>query len=356
MDDRVVAVINLKAIKDNIDAIKTQLNAGVKIMSVLKANAYGHGAVAIAQYIYPYIDYIAVATLNEGIALRKNGITLPILVLGEIITKQLARSLKYNISATVFNEENLSRYIRFGKRYNAQIPVHIAIDTGMNRIGLRYDDFDKIFFAFSSKNLKIEGLFTHLAQAENAVFTEFQKNNYNNVLSFLQKNSLKVPFCHISNSEGCKNKSLNYDCVRIGISQFVSADAVNGNAMQLLAKIVQIKTVKKGECIGYDCSYIVKEDSTIATLSIGYADGLPRILSNKGKVLINGATADIVGKICMDYTMINITGIAKISVGDYVTIWGKEPLSADTVAGLAGTISYELFTNLSDRVKRIYLR
>jgi alanine racemase len=351
MNDRVVAIINLKNLLNNILSVKETLGTDVRIMSVLKANAYGLGAVDIAKYIEYYIDYVAVATIDEGIELRENGINKPILILGGVPDEKLANSIEYNLMSTIFSEECFNKYISYAKKYGKVLSVHIAIDTGMNRIGIKYNDYATIINVFTSEYLKIEGIYSHLAKADDEKYTSMQNERFDSVIEKLKNNNIKIPLRHIANSYGAKNKLLHKDCVRLGISQFVSQQNQEP-VLKLLAKIVQIKKVNKGESIGYDCSYIAETDRIIATLSIGYADGLMRSLSNKGKVVVADKLCDIVGKVCMDYTMVDVTFIKNIKIGDYATVIGENGVDIDSVANLANTISYEIFSNLSKRIKK----
>lgn len=355
MNERVVAYINLDNIRNSVLHIRKQLDKEVKIMSVLKANAYGHGAVKVAESIQDIVDYIAVATLKEGIELRRHNIKLPILVLGEIINSEIRKALKYQICATVYSEKIMKNFISYAIMNKIIIPIHVAVDTGMNRIGIQYDNPEIIYNVFNSKYLEVKGIFTHLAKADDDDYNNFQYGNFENVISYLLNKGCKIPMMHISNSLGLLYPYLNMDCVRVGITQFVPLDKRFPPAMTLKAKIIQIKTLKAEEKVGYDCSYTAKKEIKMATISIGYADGLMRSLSNKGYVIANGKKADIIGKICMDYTMIDITGIENVKEGDYVTVFGENEITAEIVAESANTISYEVLTNISDRVKRIYI-
>lgn len=354
MDERVIAKIDLSAIKNNLLHVKNDVGADIKIMSVLKANAYGHGAVSVAKYIEDIIDYIAVATINEGISLRKNGILKPILVIGETVKEKLVYAKKSDIITTIFSKENFENYINYAKKHSIVSKVHLAVDTGMKRIGVMYDDYDTIYKVFTSPYLKVEGIFSHLASAEDPIFTLQQTTNFDKVINYLKNNNIPIPMRHIANSKGSINHNNCYDCVRIGIAQFIPEYKNLYPAMTLLARIVQIKKVKQGEPIGYDCSYIAKSDICVATIAIGYADGLMRSLSNIGKVLVNDIPCNIIGKVCMDFTMIDISGIPKVTVGDYVTIFGKEKITVQDLAYISSTITYEVLSRLSDRVKRVY--
>lgn len=354
MNDRVIAEIDLQAIYNNILAIKNKIGKNIKIMSILKANAYGHGAVKVAKFTEKIIDYIAVATLEEGIILRKYGIKKPILVLGETNAHKLISATKYNIITTIFSREILEEYLLFAKKNSLVIQIHLKIDTGMNRIGVRYDDFDTINKVFTSPYLKIDGVFSHLSKANDEVFTSFQRKNFENVIEYLTQNNFSVPMRHLSNSEGCKNVKNYFDCVRIGIEQYIPIQDNLYPAMTLKAKIVQIKNINIGERVGYDLAYTAKKSIRVATVAIGYADGLSRSLSNIGKVLLHDKICDIIGNVCMDFIMIDISLIDVAKVGDYVTIFGKEKITANFIAKISSTIPYEVVTHLSERVKKVY--
>lgn len=354
MDERVIAEVDLEAIRHNVLAIKSRLQRGVKYMSVLKADAYGHGAVKVAQYIGDIVDHIAVATIDEGIELRKNGITKPVLVLGETIPDRLFDAKKYNITTTIFSKEILAGYSDFVRRNSLSISSHVAVDTGMNRIGIRHDDYDTILKAFSNPYINIEGIFSHLAQAEDEVFTAKQVNAFNKSIDFLNKKSIKVPMRHIANSIGSKSIFNQFDCVRAGIEQYYPESTSLLPAMTLKARIVQVKDVPAGESIGYDRSFTAKRNMRVATVAIGYADGLMRSLSNVGKMLVGGKIVDIVGKVCMDFSMIDVSETDRVLPGDYAEIFGQGILRAEKIAEIAKTIPYEVLTNLSERVVRVY--
>ncbi|NLL56581.1 MAG: alanine racemase [Clostridiales bacterium] len=355
MNDRVIAEIDLQAIKNNLLAIKKDLAKDIKIMSVLKANAYGHGAVQVAKFTQNIIDYIAVATLQEGVLLRKQGIAKPILVLGETVSAKLKIANKYEIMTTIYSKEIFDQYTEFAQKHSLVIKVHLKIDTGMNRIGIRYDDFDTINNIFTSPYINIDGIFTHLAKAQDNFFTERQRNNFIKVLDYLRQKNIKIPLCHMANSIGCKNEKNNFDCVRIGLEQYIPQKENLYPSMTLKAKIIQIKDVAKGESVGYDLAYTAKKRIRVAVVAVGYADGLMRCLSNTGKVFVNGVVCDIVGNVCMDFTMIDITNAGNVKTGDYVTIFGKEIITANDIAQMSSTISYEIVTHLSQRVKKIYI-
>ncbi|URZ01561.1 alanine racemase [Clostridium felsineum] len=360
---RTYVKINLKAIENNINEVKKKIKNSSKIMAVIKADGYGHGALKIGNFLKDKVDYFAVATLEEGIELRESGINTAILVLGYTSPKQFSDLEKYNITQTIYNLEMV-------ENCKEKIKVHLAVETGMNRIGFKVNeksisDINKIE---SMKNIDIEGVFTHFSCADekDKNYTKLQKKKYDKFIDMLEKEKIKIPLKHVCNSAGIVDFDDHYlNMVRSGIityglypSEEVHKEAVNLKpALEWKAHVINISSVNKGEGVSYGKTYITKGEVKLATVSIGYADGYMRALSSKGKVLIHGKYANIVGRICMDQMMVDVTDIENVNIEDTVTLIGKDgenTITVEELAYMAGSFNYEFVCNIGKRVERIY--
>ncbi len=359
-----VLEINLNAVTYNLKQYQQLLNPGVKIMAMVKAFSYGSGSFEIANLLqFNKADYLAVAYADEGVELRKAGISLPIMVMNaeEITYGQL---VEYNLEPEIFSFTILETFKTYlGQQGLVNYPVHIKLDTGMHRLGFEPGDINKLALLLQKSTFfKIQSVFTHLAASDAAGhdgFTEMQAEAFLSCCAVLQ-NALPYQFIrHIGNTSAIhRHKNLQLDMVRLGIGLY----GVDGtpamqqrlqNVTTLKTTISQIKHVKAGETVGYNRKGIVYKDSIIATIRIGYADGYPRALSNgKGKMFVKGRMVPVIGLVCMDMTMVDITGTS-IEEGDEVIVFGKQ-LSVHDVAGWADTIPYEILTGISQRVKRVY--
>jgi Alr-MurF fusion protein len=354
--------INLNALTHNLKVYKQQLNEGVKLMAMVKAFSYGSGGFEIANVLqFNKVDYLAVAYADEGVELRKAGITLPIMVMNaEEATFDVL--VQYNLepelySFTIF--DGFENYLQQNGVNN--YPVHLKIDTGMKRLGFELNEIQTLCTKITeSSTFKIQTVFSHLAAsdaAEHDDFTQQQANIFNEACNILQL-SIPYPFIkHIANTGAIhRHKNLQYNMVRLGIGLY-GVDSVLQqqlkNVTTLKTTISQIKKIKKGESVGYSRKGITNTDATIATVRIGYADGYPRALSNgKGSMLVNGKLAPVIGNVCMDMTMLDITNI-EAKEGDAVIVFG-ETLPVNNLAQKADTIAYEILTGISQRVKRVY--
>jgi Alr-MurF fusion protein len=354
--------INLNAVAHNLKIYKQQLSTGVKIMAMVKAFSYGSGGFEIANVLqFHKVDYLAVAYADEGVELRKAGITLPIMVMN-------AEEASFDVMAQYNLEPELYSFSIFDafEKYIQQngityYPVHIKIDTGMKRLGFELQDIQMVSQKISSTNaFKIQTVFSHLAAsdaAEHDEFTLHQATTFDEACNHLEK-TIPYPFIkHIANTSAIhRHKNLQYNMVRLGIGLYgVDAELQPQlkNVTTLKTTISQIKKIKQGESVGYSRKGITTNDATIATVRIGYADGYPRALSNGiGKMLINGKLAPVIGNVCMDMTMLDITNI-DAKEGDDVIVFG-EALPVSQIAEWANTISYEILTGISQRVKRVY--
>lgn len=369
---RVEARINLDAICNNIDEVRRNINDNTKIMAVIKADGYGHGAVALATALKDKVDAYGIAIIEEGIELRLAGFEKPILILGFTPHQQYEDLLKYDISQTVFQYDMAKRLSDIAVSLGKQAKIHIKIDTGMTRIGFKDTDESIQIIKEISKlpNLIIEGLFTHFACADESDKTSVRKQ-LSRFLVFadkLEKEGIHIPVKHVSNSASIIDlPEANLDMVRSGIVTYgmYPSDEVNKNslmlqpALTLKSNVVYVKEVEAGTGISYNSTYITEHDSVIATIPVGYADGYPRQLSSKGRVLIHGKSVPIVGRVCMDQFMVDVTNIPDVKKGDMVTLIGQdgdESISIEEVANLVGSFNYELVCDIGKRVPRVYYK
>jgi alanine racemase len=362
-----VLEINLNALINNLDYYRKQLNPGTKIMAMVKAFSYGSGSFEIANILqYHQIDYLAVAYADEGVELRKAGISVPIMIMNpdeqsyDAIIKHHLEPEIYNFRSLELLEETVRMSILPD---NKPVKVHIKLDTGMHRLGFQTSDIDPLISRLAgNRTIYVQSVFSHLAASEDPAeddFTRYQIREFENMALKFKKQLRPTIQMHILNSAGIRRfPEARFDMVRLGISLYgvpaVEDEKENlENVSTLKSTISQIKIIKKGETIGYNRTAKADEDMTIAIIPIGYADGLNRRLSNGiGKVFINGNAAPIVGNICMDMCMVDITGMVA-NEGNDVIIFGKEhPISE--LANAIGTIPYEVLTSISRRVKRVY--
>ncbi|MDE5549150.1 MAG: alanine racemase [Clostridia bacterium] len=365
---RSYCLIDLSALQENIKIIKSKLNSGEKLMCVVKANAYGHGAVQVAKACQDMADYFGVAAVDEGVELRRNAISLPILILGNTPPCDYQKLIDYDLQATVFSSQSATLLDKFCKCQNVKANVHIAVDSGMGRIGFLPDEKDAARQVFNLDNLSVQGIFTHFACAdeEKDEYTNLQKKRFDDFLDYLKSFGIQIPLVHACNSAGILHGKGNYSMSRAGIALYGldPSSSVGGSpnlrpVMSWHTSVAHIKKLKKVESVSYVRTYVAEQDKIIATLPIGYADGYPRVLSGKSSVLIKGQYAPIVGRICMDQMMVDVSEIDGVSLYDDVVLIGEQDgkrISAEQIAKYADTINYEIVCSISQRVKRIYLR
>lgn len=367
---RVYAEIDLDAISRNARAVRQAVGSKTKIMAVVKADGYGHGAVMSARAVNKTVDAFAVATIEEAIELRENGIDKEILILGYILPDYYDFALKYDISLTVFTFEMAKALSDCAKQSGKTAKIHIAVDTGMGRIGFfpTEESADEIKKISLLENLEIDGLFSHFATADEAdkEYSRSQIEKYNALYNMLKKRGVDIKLRHICNSAGTTElPDCLMDMVRMGIIMYglYPSDEVDKSrislegAMSIKSSVVYIKTIKPGESVSYGRRYIAKRDTVVATIPVGYADGYPRQVSNKSRVLINGEYAPVIGNVCMDQMMVDVTDIKNVSVGDDVILVGRQgnnEVTFEEIAALAGTINYEIICGIGKRVPRIY--
>lgn len=367
---RTYAKIDLDAIEHNIREVKKRIEKGVKVLAVIKADGYGHGATVLGDFLKNQVDYYGVATIEEAIELRKNGIELPILILGYTSPSQYVELVKNDITQTIYSLEMAKEISRNAKICGKDAKIHIALDTGMTRIGLEPNEAGIIELQkiLSLSNVVVEGLFTHFSCADETdkAYSKLQMERYDNFMNLLDERSINIPIKHICNSAGIMEFDHHrFDMVRAGIITYglYPSEEVNKSAIELKpalewkAHVVNVKTVDEGCGVSYGKTYITKGKTKIATISIGYADGYPRALSSKGRVLINGEYAPIIGRVCMDQMMVDVTHIDNVEIEDEVILVGKDKdksISVEELAYLAGSFNYEFVCGICKRVKRIY--
>jgi alanine racemase len=352
--------IDLNAMVNNLNVFRSLLSQGVKTMVMVKALSYGSGNVEIASLLqFHLVDYLAVAFIDEGIELRKAGIHLPIMVLNPD-PSGFEMMLDYHLEPEIYSMrilESLLKSLRY--RGRKQYPIHVKLDTGMHRLGFQEEELDGLIHGLRHKELQVTSVFSHLAASDDPVhdgFTREQISRYNRMASAIENAAGTSFMRHLLNSSGIERfPDAQYDMVRLGIGLHGIGQTTGLQPVSTFkTTISQIREVRKGETVGYSRRGRLERDSRIATLPVGYADGFHRNLGNgTGKIWIEGNVAPVVGDICMDMTMVDITGIAA-SEGDPVEIFGRN-MPVSVLAGLAGTIAYEILTSIPERVKRVYL-
>jgi len=364
------AEIDLAAFRHNFREIERKLRKGVSILSVVKADGYGHGMEEIARASLSCgAKILGVANIEEGIFLRKRGIRAPILVLGSVYPlSNFTYILRYDLSPTICSlvaSEELSKIARRAKK---KVRVHIKVDTGMGRIGISAENaVDLVQRVLQLPGIIVEGIYTHLAAADSDYeFTVEQIRKFQSVVDELERDNIRIKYKHAANSTAVLSyPDAHFNLARPGISLYGLAPFAGAEkeidlkpVLQLKTKIVFIKRVKKGTSISYGRTWRAEKDSVIATLPIGYADGYNRLLSNRAEVLICEKRVPIVGRVCMDMCMVDVTSLPDVKVGEEVVLigsQGKERITADEIAKIIGTITYEVVCGISKRVPRIYL-
>ena len=363
---RTAVVIDLDRIKHNIEAIKSKIG-DARLLGVIKADAYGHGVVEVAKEIEHDCAFFGVAVIEEAIELRKAGFTTPILVLGRVEPYYSDLLVKYDIRPSIFSLEDAKSLSDEAVRQGKTALYHIAVDTGMSRIGFQVTQADADICKEIAKlpGIAAEGVFTHFATADEKDLTKTlrQKEKFGKFVEMLSARGIDPQIKHTNNSAGVMNFDDHYDLVRAGIviyGMYPSEDLDKSKlgvlpAMKWIAEISHVKTLEAGREVSYGGTYITKKETVVATVPVGYADGYPRSLSNIGKVLVNGKPAPIIGRVCMDQFMIDVTHIPDVKVGDEVTLVGNG-LTMEEVANAAHSFNYELPCRIARRVPRIYIK
>ena len=366
-------IINCSKLKNNINELKKGLPDSTHLMAIVKANAYGHGVLEIARYSLEYgADWLGVATPEEGVFLRENGIKAPILVLGASNGDELELCVKYDLHQTVFSTHTVLQLESIAQRYSKKAYAHIKVNSGMNRIGIcDTNEFRELLTVVKScGNVVTDGIFTHFATAdeEDTSGTEEQIRRFDEMLSIAEECGIKFDYIHACNTAGImRHLCPKYNMVRLGIGLYgyypseymkrVSNINIEPIA-EFVTNISAVNTIAPGEAVSYGATFRAEKTMRIATLPVGYADGYNRLLSNKGKVIINGKTADVIGRVCMDQMMVDITDIPDAKEGTKAILIGKCSdicVDADSIADLCMTISYEVLTSIAQRVERVYI-
>lgn len=371
---RVCARIDLDAIEYNMEMIRKNVSEETKMMAVMKTDGYGHGATPIAKLLdtKEYMWGCAVATHDEAILLKTAGIQKPILVLGCVFPEDREEMIKNDIRMTCYTEERAAAVSELAVAMGKKAYIHIKLDTGMSRLGfaINQESLEAIERISKLPNLVMEGMYTHFSKADefDKTFTEKQIDNYMWMKKELALRGVTFDYYHCSNSAGIIDlKEANMDLVRAGIltyglypSEEVKKDNVPLRpAMELISHIVHVKWVEKGTPVSYGGTYVTNKRTKIATIPVGYGDGYPRSLSNKGYVLIHGQKAPIIGRICMDQFMVDVTDIENVEFADKVTLIGydgEEHLPVEVLSELSGRFNYEFVCDLSKRIPREFLR
>lgn len=364
------AEIHLDALKHNLLQVRAQVG-DCPILAVVKANAYGHGAVRISQFLEKCKAKVAmfgVAFLEEGIALRESGITTPILVLTGLPINQISHYISYDLRPVVYDLDTLAALNREALKSEKKVKIHLKVDTGMGRIGISpgavLPFFEK---ALTFDMIAIEGILTHFAEADlqDLSFAQQQLSSIQEVVSRLEQKGMTPPFCHMANSAAILHfKPAHLNLVRPGLMLYGYSPLQGKTSIalkpvvQIKARVLALKKVSKGTPLSYGRTFTTNRESLIATIGIGYADGYPFSLSNCGKMIAKETLVPVVGRVCMDMTLLDVTETKGLSVGDYVTVLGAEnglSMWADTLAQYANTHPYEILCGIGERVQRQYL-
>ena len=368
---RTWAEINLSNLEHNYRTLRGMLPRGCRFMGVVKANAYGHGVIPIAKKLEKLgAEYLAVACLDEAVELREAGIMAPILILGPTPTVFAEDLLQYDLTQSVQDMDSAIALSAAALKADRQLKIHIKVDTGMSRLGFLCDEenmdksVEEIVNGCALPNLNAEGIFTHFANADgDEEYSMLQLTRFMDTVEKLAAHDVKFEIRHCAASAAV----LNYPCahldmVRPGIALYghypdPSCEGLDGPGllpvMTLKTRVVAVRELPAGTCISYGCTHTLKRDSRLAVLPIGYADGMERLLSNRTEMLVNGCRVPVLGRVCMDMCMVDVTDIPNVAIGDIVTVFGPE-LPLEEKADTVGTIQYEMLCGVSRRVPRVY--
>ena len=371
--NRVYATVDLDAVVSNMKSMREALPASTGIMGVVKADGYGHGAVPVARAMDPYVEGYAVSNIDEGISLRRHGIKTPILILGVTHSQRFEDLLRYDIQPAMFRLKEAKELSELAAEQGKKAKIHLALDTGMSRIGMQPDRESAKEAAQMAAlyGIELEGLFTHFARADEAdkSFYQTQFERYQEFLSYLKEYGVTIPVRHCSNSAGIVENldSNQMDMVRAGICIYglYPSDEVDRNrvkltpAMEIKSFITYIKEIAPGTPVSYGSTFVSEHAMRVATIPTGYADGYNRGLSNRGSVLIRGKRAKILGRICMDQFMVDVTDIPEAEEDDEVTLIGKDgedEITVEEMAACFGGFHYEIICDIGKRVPRVYIQ
>ena len=358
--------IDLKALRKNLKTIRFFLGGKVKIVAVIKQAAYGHGLIPVARELrLQGIDFFGVGSIEEAISLREDGFRGSIITLTSILDEFVGHFVEHNITPTIVDVEFAKKLDKEAAKQKVIVPAHIKIDTGMGRLGIYYKQAYSFVKQLSKlKNISLEGIYTHFPVADtDADFTNFQIGVFNDFISRLKKDDISFKFCHCANSIGItKYPNAHFNMVRPGLVLYGITPSFNSGlcvepVLSLKSRVVFVKEIQKGMSVGYGRTYIADKARSIATVSVGYADGYPWALSSNSKVIINDRFFDLVGRVCMDHIMIDLKDTKGIKPGDEVTLIGKSKnikVGATDMAEWGKTIPYEIVSRLSLKIPRMY--
>ena len=368
---RTQAKIDLDAIEYNCNNIRKKLPNDCKLLGVIKAYAYGHGSVKIAKLLDEKCDFFGVATVDEAVELKEAKIKTPVLILSRVMPFLYEDVVKYDIRIPIFTFEDAKALSDEAVKQNKTVPFHFCVDTGMSRIGFQVNNesADLCKKICELPNIEAEGLFSHFAKADEKDLTSAcnQRELYKEFVTLLEESGINIPIKHLNNSAGIINFDQYFDMCRMGIILYglYPSDEVDKTIIDLkpalswVSHIAYVKTLDEGREISYGGTYKTSEKRVIATVPVGYADGYPSVLSNRGRVIVNGQYANIVGRVCMDQFMIDVTGFEGVDTNTPVILIGSDGdacVSADEIARLTNTISYEVVCDISRRVPRTYYK
>lgn len=369
--NRIEADIDLDAVRYNIEQLKALNPSDRKTLLVIKADAYGHGAVTFAEEFDDLADYFGVACIDEGVELRRAGVTKPILILGNTDEEDFETAIENDITMAVYNADKCKLLSDTALKLGKKAKVHIKADSGMSRIGFQCneDGVREASKLLSMEGLDVEGVFTHFAKADTVDKNDAigQRTKFNEFINALTERGFIFSIKHIDNSAGAMEIHSNgFDMMRLGIAIYglepsdeMNRELVLKPAMTLKAHITHIKTLEPGRGISYGWTYVTEKEMRVATVSAGYADGYPRAQSNIGRVLIRGRYAPILGRVCMDQFMVDVTDIPEAELRDEVILFGTDgvlSIPVEEVAEPANSFNYELVCNVARRVPRVYFK
>ncbi len=354
--------IDLGAIRNNISIIKKKIGwPKVKLMAVVKANAYGHGLIEVARICQKEkVDYLAVASVDEGLKLRNNKLKLPILVMGYIDKEQIKEAVKSNLSLSIYDLEEAGEIKKVCLKLKRQVKVHLKLDSGMHRLGFAPQDFIKALRDLLNDDCFIvEYFYSHFADIQNKNYSNQQIKILEEVLREINKENNYQPKVHFSRSASLNWSKTHYDMVRPGLAIYGLEKSLPElkSALSFKAKIVQVKEIQKGDFVGYCLTFKALKNMKIATIGVGYADGYGRNLSNKGEVLIKGVRCPVIGRVCMNLTIVDVSKVDNPKMGDEVVLIGKshkEEISAFRLAETIDTIPYEIVSRIPAEIPKIY--
>ena len=367
---RAAAYIDLGILEENYNTIRAKLSPGVDLLCVVKADAYGHGAIEVSRRLESLGAFcLGVATIDEAVELRMNKIKTPILVLSGIMPwDDVSTLLQQNLTPVVYDLSTLANICSMAKGYQTPLRIHLKFDTGMGRLGFMADDVSRIIDLLEGvENVKVDGLMSHFSSSEiRDEFGTMQVNQFRRIVDSLMHKGLQPTVIHMANSAAITNyPEAHFTMVRAGISLYGSYSTLELKkhlptrpTMKFISRIALIREFPAGHALSYGRTYVTSRKTKVAYIPVGYADGYPRALSNKGKVLINDNRCSIIGRVCMDWFLADITDLIEVNIKDEVILLGegkRDSVTADEIGDISGTIPYEILCKISKRVTRVYI-